>query len=667
MRRAGTALSVGLTLPIIAFSASSAKAFDKQAKAVAQLNAGLASTGNQVGYTSDELQRMASELQNITIFGDEEILEGVTSQLLTFTNIAGDAFDRTQVAALDLATRLGTDLKSAAIQLGKALNDPVANLSALSRSGIQFSKDQKTMINALVAGGKAAEAQSLILDELEKQYGGSAAAAAKAGTGPFKQFANILGDIQEDFGAIIVEALLPFVSKLKEMAQGFQALSPQTKKFIAILAGVAAAAGPLLALAGTILPAIGAGLALLVSPIGLVVAALTAVGVVIYKNWAPIKKTLVDIANYFVDLYNESVIFRVGVEAIISAFKTVFQVGKFVFTNLGNIISLVGQNIKDTFINLGGAMKALLTGDFSKLKNILKKNFADTFSNVKAFVAKSQVEFKSLQTSIANNLSEGVDNALNKKYKLLGENVDVSEVAAKVAAAAAGQTGGATGGVPGTPQTEKLEVQTQGLAAFKSLSESIVADTTNIGVALDGVSGKMSVFEQNAELIGQSVGDAFENMTSRFVDSLGLADHGFEGFVKSLLGSVTKIIATLLAQSVAYAITGGSAAGAATGAGAVVAMPAFIGGLTAAVIGAFAAIPKFEAGGVVAGSSFYGDKILARINSGELILNKNQQRDAYALMAGGSGSGDIILSTRLLGSDILISGERAQKRRDRIG
>ena len=86
---------------------------------------------------------MATNLQNKTLFGDEVILKDATAQLLTFTNITGENFGRTQEAALDLATRLDGDLKSASIQLGKALNDPVANLSALSRSGIQFSEDQK--------------------------------------------------------------------------------------------------------------------------------------------------------------------------------------------------------------------------------------------------------------------------------------------------------------------------------------------------------------------------------------------------------------------------------------------------------------------------------------------------------------------------------------------
>ena len=166
----GKTLSIGITAPLAIMGATSVNAFREQAKAVAQVEAGLKSTQNQVGFTSKELQQMATDLQNKTLFGDEVILKDATAQLLTFTNISGQNFARTQQAALDLATRLDGDLKGASIQLGKALNDPVANLSALSRSGIQFSEDQKEVIKSLAETGQLAEAQTIILDELNKQY-----------------------------------------------------------------------------------------------------------------------------------------------------------------------------------------------------------------------------------------------------------------------------------------------------------------------------------------------------------------------------------------------------------------------------------------------------------------------------------------------------------------
>ena len=140
MEKLGRSITQSVTLPLAGMAALSVQAFRDQAKAVAQVEQGLKSTGNAAGRTLGDLTKMAAELQKNTLFGDEDILQNATAQLLTFTNIAGDEFDRTQKAALDLATGLGGDLKSASIQLGKALNDPIANLSALSRSGIQFSR-----------------------------------------------------------------------------------------------------------------------------------------------------------------------------------------------------------------------------------------------------------------------------------------------------------------------------------------------------------------------------------------------------------------------------------------------------------------------------------------------------------------------------------------------
>ena len=174
------------------------------------------STSNAAGLSLARLKAEASALQKDTIFGDEEILNKSTAQLLTFTNIANDEFLRAQKVALDLSTVLDGDLQGASIQLGKALNDPVANLSALSRSGIQFSKDQKEVIKSLAESGQLAEAQGIILEELERQYGGQAKAAV-VGAGAIQQFNHTIGDIKEQVGGFLVGALGPLVKGLGDL------------------------------------------------------------------------------------------------------------------------------------------------------------------------------------------------------------------------------------------------------------------------------------------------------------------------------------------------------------------------------------------------------------------------------------------------------------------
>ncbi len=202
---------------------------DEQMQAVAQVQAGLASTNGKVGYSLQQLQDKASALQGKTIFGDETILQNTTAQLLTFTNITGSSFEGVQQAVLDVTSRLygakasSESLRSTSIMLGKALNDPVANLGALSRSGIQFSESQKEIIKKLAQSGQLAKAQSLIISELNKQYGGSASALAKTGLGPLKQFKNSLGDLQEKLAKGFLPILNSIVHPLKSVADWLNA------------------------------------------------------------------------------------------------------------------------------------------------------------------------------------------------------------------------------------------------------------------------------------------------------------------------------------------------------------------------------------------------------------------------------------------------------------
>ena len=177
-----------------------------------RLGAVIKSTGQAAGYTLEELKKLAAGMQKVTTTGDETILSGMAI-LATFKQIRGEAFERTTMSALDLAEVVGQDLNSAMIQLGKALNDPVANLGALSRAGIQFTKQQKELIKGLWEAGKTAEAQSLILDELESQFGGAAKAARDTFGGALKSLKNTLGDIGETIGFALMPPVKEIIDK----------------------------------------------------------------------------------------------------------------------------------------------------------------------------------------------------------------------------------------------------------------------------------------------------------------------------------------------------------------------------------------------------------------------------------------------------------------------
>lgn len=168
------------------------------AQALAQVEQGVESTSEAAKRSVEDILRLTSTIQNNTLFAGEDLYDGAAN-LLTFTNIAEEAFDRTLKAATDVSTRRGQDFKSTIVQLGKALNDPVANIGTLGRSVIQLTETQKENIESLVKQNKLFEAQTIILDELEKQYGGSAEAAreayggSKAATIAFGDFLAVIG------------------------------------------------------------------------------------------------------------------------------------------------------------------------------------------------------------------------------------------------------------------------------------------------------------------------------------------------------------------------------------------------------------------------------------------------------------------------------------------
>lgn len=165
-------------------------------KVQAQLNATLKSTGFAAELSAGEINKMAEALQDVTVF-DDEAITGAQSLLLTFTKIGRDVFPRATEAVLDMSTALGTDLRSAALQIGKALNDPVKGITALSRAGVQFSKEQTEVIKSLVETGRVAEAQRIILAELETQMGGSAKAARNTLGGALQSLKNSFDNLLE--------------------------------------------------------------------------------------------------------------------------------------------------------------------------------------------------------------------------------------------------------------------------------------------------------------------------------------------------------------------------------------------------------------------------------------------------------------------------------------
>jgi hypothetical protein len=193
---------------------SVSEAMDAQ-NVLAQLNQVIESTGGAAGVTSEEIQNMAGELQKVTRFSDEAIIGG-QNLLLTFTNIGKDVFPEATEIMLDMSQALGQDLKGSAIQLGKALQDPIMGVNVLRRVGVNFTEEQQNVIKSLVETGDLMGAQKLILAELSKEFGGSAKAAGETFAGRLDILKNQFSEIKERVGNALLPVLERFAGFLQE-------------------------------------------------------------------------------------------------------------------------------------------------------------------------------------------------------------------------------------------------------------------------------------------------------------------------------------------------------------------------------------------------------------------------------------------------------------------
>lgn len=416
MQDLGTKLSLGVTAPFVAFGVSATKAALESRDAMAQVDSALKSMGNAAGRTGDQLAGLASGIMRKSLYDDDEVLRKVTANLLTFGKVSGDQFDRAQQAAVDLSARLGTDLQSSAVMVGKALNDPIKGVTALTRVGVSFTEQQKAQIKAMAESGNVAGAQKLILGELEKQYGGSAEAALKA-AGPMAQLKHSFDDLSETVGAAILPAIERLVPYLQKAADWFTNLSPEAQTFAVGAAAIAAALGPVLfglgglvklaapilagfemiggaiaavegvGLAGTLAgwAAAFGSLAATLAPVIAIVAAVAAAGYLIYQNWdkiapaleefwqtvqttlgPPLQELIATVSGVLSELWNGplgEMIRAVGSRLL--DFQLAYS--KVMGTALIGILKIVIDTFTNLFRSIGDGVRivnALLNGDF---------------------------------------------------------------------------------------------------------------------------------------------------------------------------------------------------------------------------------------------------------------------------------------------------------------
>jgi hypothetical protein len=245
----GTVGVAGLTTQVVAglHSLEELETVGNQTAAV------IASTGGKAGVSAKQVREYAESLEDLTTVDDKQI-QAAENLLLTFTNISDKAFPDATEAVINLGIAMAegdvanADFKASAIQVGKALNDPIKGITALSRVGVSFTKQQKDQIKALTESGDILGAQKIILRELETEFG---KAGEAAGTG-FGADMRRVGDAVEGAQQALATGFLPVIQKVAKFLQT-ELAKPSTIKAIKDFGeGLAGTFEDLLAAAGRI-------------------------------------------------------------------------------------------------------------------------------------------------------------------------------------------------------------------------------------------------------------------------------------------------------------------------------------------------------------------------------------------------------------------------------
>jgi tape measure domain-containing protein len=404
MAELGGRLSAAITLPILAIGGASLKiAGDMQA-----LKMGMESMMGSAEAAKVEIAKLRKEALKPGL-NFEQALKG--SVRLQAVGVDADIARRALAGfgnALALVGGTGEQLDGVTLALSQIaakgkisaeeinqLAERVPQIRSILKGA--FGTADTEELQKLGIGFEEFVAKSII--ELEK--------LPKAQSGIKNSIENTKLALQEA-AAVIGERLFPIFEKISavvlKVANTFSNLPVNIQDNIIQFGLLAAAMGPVLSVMGSLKIAAGTmagsfatainmikgAFTLLLGPIGLVVAAVAAIGVAIIADIGPARKILLNLVNFFRQLYNSSSQFRGSVELLIFAFKGLWASVKLVFNRI------IGG-----FKAIGKVALAILKGDFDQIKGILKDSFSDGVEDSKNKIGEILTAWQDAKNNIA--------------------------------------------------------------------------------------------------------------------------------------------------------------------------------------------------------------------------------------------------------------------------
>ena len=607
--------------------------------------------GSQLGISFQELGANIATFTRLGVPAEEAVvgLRGVMTSFLKPTQDAEKALATIGLTSEDLRNKVGEEgLQSTLAFLTESFK---GNDEAL----VSVFGNVRALSTVLGTAGAQGEAYADVLNNISNSTGivddGFKNVSETSGF-KFQQTLNSLRNAGIELGA----ALLPLVTKIAdfitEAINKFTDLSTETKTAILTITALVAASGPIMTGIGMISAVIGA----LLSPVGLVVGAIVLLIGLTIKFWDEIRPVLVKTINYFIDLYNESMLFRYMLQSIILPIKNLWVIGKAVFDNFITALTTLGKFWVGVF-----------TFDKAKIKEALRDAANLVYNSV-----------DDIADGIQENIEGAIEDVFTPKEKIefvteegLQNGIDnITEPVKKAWAKLTGMftfTGGGTPKIPKTPKTPKdpkdpKDPDPNGTTEKKLTKLQLAWKQYAVQVKANA--------EQAAQAITGMTDTVLAEGIMRLGEGLVTGKSAFEGFGVFLLSTFASTAEQLgkLAISVGFAVEGIKKALESLQPGVAIAAGVALLALAGAARGKMKQIAankdqvKLAKGGLAYGETLavVGDNPNARMDP-EVIAPLSKLQG----MLGKANGGAVEVYGRISGQDILLSSEKAGRVRTR--
>jgi TP901 family phage tail tape measure protein len=485
---------------------------------------------------------------------------------------------------------------------------------------------------------------------------------AESKSAKMKKALNSAKEAFSELGMVLLDAVLPFIEKVSSFVtkayDAFKNLDKSVQNTVLALGGIALVLPTVLSLLGSLFSALG----LLLTPVGLIVAGLAAVGYIVVTEWESVRKGIVDVTNYFIDLYNESLAFRAMVELISATFQTMWKNGKLFVGNLVNLFKAATGDIGRKFQGLGAVIDGVLKGDLKSLQLGLA-TLALPSKGVEAALAQSGEMVVTMAENIYDGYVEGWERAQKADpinfitEKQVQDGVDKALNAAKEMWTSFSSMFG------GNEKAKGLDVTAKGGVGLgfdeEKLAQNIVG-LEQLASTLDNNDKKTKTLQETFTNWGLSVDAVMQDVSLSILDAFNQIAEG-ENVFKALGNAIWGIIKRLAAAAAAALLLSAI-------------LPSLgvskIGNATTNFKGMFGALSGFGTafanGGIVSSPTLglVGEYAGARSNP-EVIA----PLDKLKSMIGDRGAGNVNVTGefRLQGQDLVVALQRANKQRNRLG